>query len=340
MNDMIARFRADCAANLEVHQRYWGAVELQGGRRFDADMTLAVANQLTHISKEIVETLYQPIRFRQHIPGVLDQPSPIMTKYDWYRSETTGVAEWAASLQGSAKRVDFGIDPVGVSTPLAYVRDSFAYDDDELAVAAGLGIAISTHKPAAARSAIERLKNAAAYSGVAANGLIGLFSDANVPEDNVGAVFTNMTAATATEALLEMIDDVWLQSSQVYDGAGIRPDRILLPPTEYRYASRLQFTDGTGDTVLERVAGKGNADGRSPIMIDWCAEAATASDTNGPCAIVYPFNPLVLGYVESVVYRESPPHRKGFSTDIEAYGKFGGVAIRQPLAMKKIGLDS
>lgn len=298
--------------------------------RFDDSLGLAVAKQLAMVSREVVKQQFPELRFRQHIAPVPDNGSlaPGHATYEWHYQESVGEAEIASSLTGTSNRVNLGVNGDPNVVPLRHIRVSYEIDDGELEEAALAGVNVSMEKPMLAREAIERKKNRIAYLGDTVHGLLGLFSDPNVPEENAAGVMSGLTAQQMLDFLLEKTDQVWIDSSQIF-----KADTLLLPPTQYKLAKNTRFTDGSGAHVLDEFL-------KTSMFIksvDYCPELVGASDTGTDMLLAFANRPQVVGYVESVFYGESAPTRNGFSTSVEARGRFGGVAWRIPLAGLKIG---
>ncbi len=325
----IARFNAEQAKHKRRVDHYVAQQIAEG--RFDDSLGLAVAKQLSMISREVVKQQFPDLRFRQHIAPVPDNGSiaPGHATYEWHYMETVGEAEIASSLTGTSNRVNLGVNGDPNVANLRHIRIGYEIDDGELEEAALAGVNVSMEKPGLARQAIERKKNTIAYLGDAAHGLLGLFTDPNVPEvDSAGGAMSGMTADDMLTFLKTRTDQVWIDSTRIY-----KADTLLLPPAQYKIAKNKRFTDGSGAYVLDEFL-------KTSMFIktvDYCDQLIGASDTATDMMIAYANRPEVVGYIESVFYGESAPSRVGFSTAVEARGRFGGVAWRHPLSGLKIG---
>ena len=326
---MIERAKAE-AKRADVRCDSFAQTLVREGR-IDGNLGLAVGEQLKHVSREIVKQRFPDIQFRTFIPPVRDTPAPSADTYEWHTATEVGVAETAHTLAGSTKKVGFGIEAEPNSVPLRYERASYDFADDELIEAAAAGVSISTEKPRVCRHAIERKKDLVMMLGHAATGRLGLLSDGNVPEINAGADQLGVTFEVALQNLKNWADQVHFDSNGIY-----RATRLLMPAAYYKFYKNKRATDGSGRTVLEEFLATNGTIQR----VDWSIHCDTASDSNGPVALFYPYDPDMVGFIESVLYRESQPTRNGFTSDIEAYGRIGGVAWRHPNSGLKVGLDA
>ncbi len=298
--------------------------------RFDDATGLAVAKQLSHVSRELTKQQFPELRFRDLIPPVPDNGAipPGAATYEWHYMEKVGEAEIAASLSGTSNRVDVGVNGDPNVANMRHIRASYEIGDDELEAAALANIALSMEKPMAAREAIERKKDLIAFKGDSAHGLNGLLTDSNVTEINSGATFAAMTAQQLYDWLLDNTDSIWVDSAQIFAG-----DTLLLPPSQYKILKGKRFSTASDSSVLKLFL----ESSQFIKTVDYSRHMIGASDTGTDLALVYAKRPEVVGYIESVLYQESAPSRVGFSTSVEGRGRFGGVAWRIPAAAKKIG---
>ena len=279
--------------------------------RIDGALGLAVGEQLKHISREIVKTRFPDLRFREFVPPVRDAPAPSADTYEWHTATEVGVAKTSHTLAGTTEKVGFGVEAEPNTVPLRYERASYDFSDDELIEAAAAGVSIAIEKPRICRGAIERKKDQVCMLGHTATGRLGF--------------------DVALYNLKTWADQVWEDSKGIY-----RANRMILPAAYFKFYKNKRATDGSGRNVLEEFLKTNGQIER----VDWSYHCDTASDSSGPVALLYPYDPDMVGFIESVLYRESAPTRRGFTSEIEAYGRFGGVAWRHPNSGLKVGLDA
>lgn len=321
----LARYAAQHKAQVDA---YCARAVAEG--RFDDAAGLAIAKQLSHVSRELVKQQFPELRFRDLIPPVGDNGSiaPGAATYEWHYMEKVGEAEISASLGGTSNRVDVGINGDPNVANLRHIRASYEIGDDELEAAALAGVALSMEKPMLAREAIERKKDLIAFKGDSAHGLKGLLTDANVPEVNSAATFAAMSAADLYTWLIDHTDSIWVDSAQIFAA-----DTLILPPAQFKILKAKRFSTASDSSVLKLFL----ESSQFIKSVDYSRHLIGASDTSTDLALVYAKRPEVVGYIESVLYMESAPTRNGFSTSVEGRGRFGGVAWRIPNAAKKIG---
>jgi hypothetical protein len=102
----------------------------------------------------------------------------------------------------------------------------------------------------AAREAMLRQENNIAFSGDATHGLVGLFTDPNIPTVTVvdPGAGTEWTAKTGRQ----MVDDMCSCVNAIPENTGDveAPTRLLLPTAQYNLAHCTRMEDGTDTTAL------------------------------------------------------------------------------------------
>ena len=294
----------------------------------DANEALAfMVSQLSYTEAQVFERQYQPMQYEQLIPLSYEAG-------EWADSIRYEVYDYAGrGKRSSGKGRDINLVDVAYadkSFPVVNGNIGYDYTTEELRRTAFLRRPISERKLAAAIDGYRRHMNDVGLFGAAADGLTGLFNNANVPHGNapVGAWTTGpKTPAQILSDINALIQLVWTNTAyndMITD--------IVIAPTAYAYISATPRSDNSDKTILQYV--KENNIAKVERNIDINFTAGYGLDTAGDSG-----SKRMLGYVKSdmrlVMHVPLPlrflaPQLIGLSVQIPGEYKYSGVEWRYP----------
>ena len=294
----------------------------------DANEALAfMVSQLSYTEAQVFERQYQPMQYEQLIPLSYEAG-------EWADSIRYEVYDYAGrGKRSSGKGRDINLVDVAYadkSFPVVNGNIGYDYTTEELRRTAFLRRPISERKLAAAIDGYHRHMNDVGLFGAAADGLTGLFNNANVPHGNapVGAWTTGpKTPAQILSDINALIQLVWTNTAyndMITD--------IVIAPTAYAYISATPRSDNSDKTILQYV--KVNNIAKVERNIDINFTAGYGLDTAGDSG-----SKRMLGYVKSdmrlVMHVPLPlrflaPQLIGLSVQIPGEYKYSGVEWRYP----------
>lgn len=294
----------------------------------DANEALAfMVSQLSYTEAQVFERQYQPMQYEQLIPLSYEAG-------EWADSIRYEVYDYAGrGKRSSGKGRDINLVDVAYadkSFPVVNGNIGYDYTTEELRRTAFLRRPISERKLAAAIDGYRRHMNDVGLFGAAADGLTGLFNNANVPHGNapVGAWTTGpKTPAQILSDINALIQLVWTNTAyndMITD--------IVIAPTAYAYISATPRSDNSDKTILQYI--KENNIAKVERNIDINFTAGYGLDTAGDSG-----SKRMLGYVKSdmrlVMHVPLPlrflaPQLIGLSVQIPGEYKYSGVEWRYP----------
>lgn len=296
--------------------------------RWDADTGLYLAEELTHVSAEMVKFSPQDYKFAELIPPVMDPPPEGASVYAWDYLDWSGNAKLTGSLEGDSPRANVQRDGRNKNDGV-YIRGSYGYADDEIARQAMAGLPLSREKPLACIDMIMRLKDSVFFLGDANFNVTGLLSDANVNDvANPGGALSGLSAANLFAFYMGQVHAL---VTSFGDNDSFTPDTLLLPKVEYlRMRSALLSVDSR-DTVYRAFLQENGYVNK----IDYSRHMNTSGTGTTKQMLLYRRDPRIVGRIESVTYRELAPQRVKYETNIEANSRIHGTAWRVPKSARK-----
>lgn len=295
----------------------------QIGVRLDANETMAFARQLEQIETRLFEVKYPDGHAIELVP-LLTAIDPGALSYTYrvndYAGKAKRVANWATDfpridLQG--KEVTHKLDNYGVS---------FGYDLQQLRSARFAGFQFESQLNVAARRVVMRELDANLWFGDSAIGVTGLANNANV------ALVTVITGTWTTATALQILADVQkLINAAVTTSKGVeKTTDVILPISRYEIISKKFLgADAPGMTVLDMLK---KANPGVGFWQSYRLETADAGST-GPRAIAYANDREKLEGLVPTEFEVLPVIDQGGQFEVKCMGRFGGVAVRYPVAV-------
>lgn len=294
----------------------------------DAQEALAfMVSQLSYTEATVFERQYQPMQYEQLVPISYEAG-------EWADSIRYEIYDYAGrGKRSSGKGRDINlVDVAYADKSYAVVNGNIGYDytTEELRRTAFLRRPISERKLAAAIDGYRRHLNDVGLFGASADGLTGLFNNANVPQGNapVGAWTTGpKTPAQILSDINALIQLVWTNTAyndMITD--------VVIAPTPYAYISSTPRSDNSDKTILQYV--KENNIAKVERNIDINFTAGYGLDTGGAGG-----TKRMLGYVKSdlrlVMHVPLPlrflaPQLIGLTVQVPGEYKYSGVEWRYP----------
>lgn len=294
----------------------------------DAQEALSfMVSQLSYTEAQLFERQYQPMQYEQLIPLSYEAG-------EWADSIRYEIYDYAGrGKRSNGKGRDINLVDVAYADktfPVVNGNIGYDYTTEELRRTAFLRRPISERKLAAAIDGYRRHMNDVGLYGAAADGLTGLFNNANVPQGNapVGAWTTGpKTPAQILSDINALIQLVWTNTAyndMITD--------IVIAPTPYAYISSTPRSDNSDKTILQYV--KENNIAKVERNIDINFTAGYGLDTGGAGS-----TKRMLGYVKSdmrlVMHVPLPlrflaPQLIGLSVQVPGEYKYSGVEWRYP----------
>ena len=322
----------DSALGATSGAQMWDSSTREGQAVRDA-AGFALGEELKKISAFNTREVLQRLKSATQIADVPNQPEIGYNSYEWAYISGAGAAEWSADLQGNFPEAIVTREGRNYTT-LYNAKAGYSWSDLDLARAALIpGFALPTEKAMQSARMIAKGLDDAAFIGTAgAFTLPGLLNQTTVVSNNAnpGAALSTLSGDNLY-AFYKTQFDIYVNSFGDADNDGWW---VLLPKTENLRIDSTYVGDGKQFTVkqllMQTYADYGL---RGFDHNRHCATAGTGA-TQMMC--IYPRDGMAAGRVIAASYIESQPDREGFTTRVKAYGRTGGVAIRQPLTMRYV----
>lgn len=294
----------------------------------DAQEALAfMVSQLAYTESSVFERQYQPMQYEQLIPITSEAG-------EWADSIRYEIYDYAGrGKRSSGKGRDINlVDVAYADKTFAVVNGNIGYDytTEELRRTAFLRRPISERKLAAAIDGYRRHLNDVGLYGASADGLTGLFNNANVPQGNapVGAWMTGpKTPAQILSDINTLIQNVWTNTA--YNDM---PTDIVIAPTVYAYIAATPRSDNSDKTILQYVKENNIAKVERNIDINFTAgyglDTAGAGGTKRMLAYVKSDQRLVMH--TPLPLRFLAPQLLGLTIQVPGEYKYSGVEWRYP----------
>lgn len=294
----------------------------------DAQEALAfMVSQLAYTEAQVFERQYTPMQYEQLVPITFEAG-------EWADSIRYEVYDYAGrGKRSSGKGRDINTVDVAYadkSFPVLNGNIGYDYTTEELRRTAFLRRPISERKMAAAIDGYRRHMNDVGLFGSTADGLTGLFNNANVPQGNapVGAWQTGpKTPAQILSDINSAIQNVWTNTA-----FNDMPTDIVMSPAAFAYIASTPRSDNSDKTILQYVKENNVAKVQQNIDINFVAgyglDTAGSGSTRRMLVYVKSDSRLVMHI--PLALRFLAPQLLGLSIQIPGEYKYSGVEWRYP----------
>lgn len=213
--------------------------DLEGGVFFQRELEYIKANSY--------DVKYADLMARTLFP-VSNSAGEGVTNITYRTYDQSGSAEIISDYAKDLPRSDIGGKETTVQ--VKDVGSSFAYSVKEIAQSRLTGKSLDQRRSNSASRAIEQKINEIAFFGDSTSGLIGLFTDPNVPVSTVvdGGTGTEWVNKTPDQILFD-VNDLFSSIDEVTLGKE-RANTLLLPRAQYNYISATARSANSDTTIL------------------------------------------------------------------------------------------
>lgn len=292
----------------------------------DATNTAFFRRELEHIIPELFEVEHARINARNVFP--IDRSAGPAAETITYRQFTkTGVAKIISDYANDIPLVNvFGEEFTGNVRSIAIAAK---WSIQEIRASAMAGRPLDRQQAEAARETMMRTENDIAFQGDALNGLVGLFTDPNIPTAAVvdpggGTEWVNKTAA---QILTDMND---CANSIVENTGDVEvPNTMLLPTEQFNLIATLNAGTGTDTTVLRYFLNN------SPYITEVMniRELDGAATAGADPIVVYDRNPSKLRMQVPLDLEQFAPQEVDLCVKVPYHMRVGGLTVFKPLSL-------
>jgi hypothetical protein len=295
-------------------------------------------SQIATIETQVYKIQYPDVRYPDLIP-VDTSGDPWTQVVTYFSQDRIGAADWFHANAQDVPMVEHTRNQFSVPVQMAAI--GFGYNDEELAVAARLGINLTADKANSARRAAEEFIDKIALFGDTRSGFLGLFNQTSVTTSAAAATGTASSTLWSDKTPDNVIADINSAITGIYTTSLQieTADTILLPLLHHTALATRRLDPTQTTTLLEHVM-RVNAytleTGR-PLTIRAVRGLETAGSASAARMVVYRKAPEVLKMHMPMPFEFLPPWRKG-PMRYEVPGRFrlGGVDVRRPGAVRYV----
>lgn len=293
------------------------------GVKFDANETLAFAEQLKSVFAEVYRVEYPALKGRTIVPSA-GGVNPGAKTWAYRQVEGFGKAKIVDDYATDFPNSDLkGTETAGVIRSLG---SSYQYDIMDIRHAALLGFPLEAERANLARETIETLLDQLIAYGDTATGLVGFTNAPNISAVTKGSQASGTTWATATndEILLDLLaltKSVYVNTLGTHTANTIAIDTVGY--ARLAYSKLNQYSD---QSVLQFV--QANLPGITQI-IPW-ARLDTAGASSKARVMAFEQNPRNFGLVIPQEFEQVPPQARGLAFVVNCHLRTGGVKMPFP----------
>lgn len=290
--------------------------------RLDAQENLFFQRELEHIIPELFEFMHARITARQFFP--IDTSAGPGAETITYRQITkTGVAKIISDYANDIPTANaFAEEKTGRIRSSAIAAK---WTIQEIRAAKMTSRPLDRLQAEAAREALMRLENSIAFLGDASHGLVGLFTDANVPIGDVGGDV--WSAATPAKILADM--NAFTNAIPETTGDIEAPDTMALPIAQFDLIHSVNAGLGTDTTIAKYFL----ANNPYIKQLTRHRELKGAGPGSTDTMVVYEKNPSKLRLNVPLDLEQLAPQARGLCIWVPYHMRMGGVTITKPLSI-------
>ena len=285
------------------------------------EVGLFLARELETILARTFETEYADIKYSQILP-ISTEVATGSDSFTYKIFDAQGSMKIIADKGSDLPRAD--ILRKEVTHPVRSLGASFAYSIQETRAAAQVpGLQLEQRRANAVRRAYEEKVQDVAYFGSSADGIDGLFNNANVDKIVPNKWFDG---TITTDEMLEVLNEGptrIIQNSNMKE----QPNTMLVPQNVYRIISTTARSTSSDTTVLEFFL-RTNPYIRAvePINDLEAAKSVLSKDR----IVCYDRSPEKLQLHIPQTLEFLPPVRQNLEFSVAAHARVGGVALYYP----------
>ena len=295
---------------------------------FNEDVSVFLAQQLTHVRNQALEVKKAPLNAFQVFPVTTDIPKGADSAVQ-YIYDAVGIAKVIADYADDLPRVD-----VFATEQVVRVKDlgvSYGYSDKELANAAYARVNLSASKATKSRRAIDLKINQIAWKGDTANKITGFLNNPNISEYTLPKGASGQTTfVSKTEA--EILKDItgFLQTIADATNEVEQANTLLLAPNAYAHLATTRLAD-SDRTLLEFV----RQVNPNLTRIMKVGELKGASADGSDMMVAGYFDPDYIKLEIPERFDQKPAERRNLETVINCTASVAGVTVAIPMAFVK-----
>ena len=295
---------------------------------FNEDVSVFLAQQLTHVRNQALEVKKAPLNAFQVFPVTTDIPKGADSAVQ-YIYDAVGIAKVIADYADDLPRVD-----VFATEQVVRVKDlgvSYGYSDKELANAAYARVNLSASKATKSRRAIDLKINQIAWKGDTANKITGFLNNPNISEYTLATGASGKTTfKSKTEA--EILKDIteFLQTIADATNEVEQANTLLLAPNAYAHlaTTRLANSDRTLLEFIRQV-------NPNLTRIMKVGELKGAATDGSDMMVAGYFDPDYIKLEIPERFDQKPAERRNLETVINCTASVAGVTVTIPMAFVK-----
>ena len=293
---------------------------------FDAAENAFFSRELEHIIPELFEFEHARINARSIFP--IDRSAGPAAETITFRQFTkTGVAKVISDYANDIPLVNvFGEEFTGNVRSIAIAAK---WSIQEIRAAAMAGRPLDRQQAEAARETMMRTENDIAFNGDASHGLIGLFTDPNIP--TAAVVDPGGGTAWSTKTAAQILTDMNDCANNIVETTGDVevPNTMLLPTEQFNLIASTNAGMGTDTTIL-RYFLNNNPYIQEVMNVRELDQAGTA---NADVMLAYDRNPSKLKMQVPLDLEQLAPQEVDLCVKVIYHMRAGGLTVHKPLSL-------
>lgn len=298
--------------------------------RLDANETAYLNRQLEHIKSESYDVEYPKLSALEVFS--IDTTTPPWAKTVTYEQyDTKGVAKIITDYT-ALPTIEVGKKTF--TAPVVRLGDSCTYTVDDVLAGSRTGTPLPARKMLSIRDEALRYHNELWWLGDSAAGIVGVLTQANVPNSVVatGTGGTTWNTKTAAEIYADLANAV---TEMIETTAGVeRPNFIVMTAAKLQTIRTKRMGDNTGETVLSAFQKD------HPEITFYTEELFKTAFTGGANGFLLGNNSRTKVELQApIVFEMEPAEKVGLAFVVNGSGKNGGASVYKPFALlKKYGI--
>jgi hypothetical protein len=215
-------------------------------QHLDVGETAFMERQLESVEARLYEKKFRELKYRTLIP-ISNRDGAGAQNITYYMYTKIGMAAIIANPSDDLPRSD--VFAKRFTQPVFQIGTSFGYSTLDLRRAMFTGVPLEMFKVDAARRGVRELESTLCWTGSVANGIVGLFGNANIPSDQapLGAAASRLWSLKTPDEILKDVLNIITAVRTATKGVQ-QANTMLLPIAQYNILAgtpRNTFSDTT-----------------------------------------------------------------------------------------------